>query len=60
MTIVAAVNGKRAEEFTVSVDATESEIINMAHVMAAAKLSGVEIVKTIMVPKKLVNFVVKK
>nr|DAU94587.1 MAG TPA: leucyl-tRNA synthetase [Microviridae sp.] len=60
MTIVAAVNGKRAAEFTVSVDATESEIINMAHVMAAAKLSGVEIVKTIMVPKKLVNFVVKK
>lgn len=60
MTIVAAVNGKRAAEFTVSVDATKSEIINMAHVMAAAKLSGVEIVKTIMVPKKLVNFVVKK
>lgn len=60
MTIVASVNGKRAAEFTVSVDATESEIINMAHVMAAAKLSGVEIVKTIMVPKKLVNFVVKK
>ncbi len=60
MTIVAAINGKRAAEFTVSVDATESEIINMAHVMAAAKLSGVEIVKTIMVPKKLVNFVVKK
>ena len=60
MTIVASVNGKRAAEFTVSVDASEPEIIDMARNAAAAKLNGAEIVKTIMVPKKLVNFVVKK
>lgn len=60
MTIVASVNGKRAAEFTVSVDALEPEIIDMARNAAAAKLNGAEIVKTIMVPKKLVNFVVKK
>lgn len=60
MTIVASVNGKRAAEFTVSVDASEPEIINMARTAVAAKLNGAEIIKTIVVPKKLVNFVVKK
>lgn len=60
MTIVASVNGKRAAEFTVSVDASEPEIIDMARNAAAAKLNGAEIIKTIVVPKKLVNFVVKK
>ncbi len=60
MTIVASVNGKRAAEFTVSVDASEAEIIDMARTAAAAKLNGAEIIKTIVVPKKLVNFVVKK
>ncbi len=60
MTIVASVNGKRAAEFTVSVDASEPEIIDMARTAAAAKLNGAEIIKTIVVPKKLVNFVVKK
>jgi hypothetical protein len=32
----------------------------MARAAAGAKLDGAEIIKTIVVPKKLVNFVVKK
>ncbi len=60
MTIVASVNGKRAADFVVPVDATEDAVIAGARAAAANKLAGVEIVKTIVVPKKLVNFVVKK
>lgn len=60
MTIVVSVNGKRAAEFTVAVGASESEITDAAHKAAAAKLDGAEIIKTIVVPNKLVNFVVKK
>ena len=60
MTIVASVNGKRAADFTVAVGAPESEIVAAAKNAAAAKLAGVDIVKTIVVPNRLVNFVVKK
>lgn len=60
MTIVASVNGKRAAEFTIAVGAPESEIVDAARTAAGAKLSGCEIIKTIVVPNKLVNFVVKK
>ena len=60
MTMVASVNGKRAAEFQIGVDATNDEVIAMARDVAAKKLDGVEIVKTIVVPNKLVNFVVKK
>lgn len=60
MTIVASINGKRAAEFTVAVGASASEITDAAHKAAAAKLDGAEIIKTIVVPNKLVNFVVKK
>ena len=60
MTIVASVNGKRATEFVVAADADENTIIEAARVAAGAKLDGCEIIKTIVVPKKLVNFVVKK
>lgn len=60
MTIVASVNGKRAADFTVAVGAPESEIVDAARTAAGAKLSGCEIIKTIVVPNKLVNFVVKK
>lgn len=60
MTIVASVNGKRAAEFTIAVGASESEIVDAARTAAGAKLSGCEIIKTIVVPNKLVNFVVKK
>ena len=60
MTIVVSVNGKRAADFVVAADADENTIIEVARVAAGAKLDGCEIVKTIVVPKKLVNFVVKK
>lgn len=60
MTVVASVNGKRAADFTVAVGAPESEIVDAARAVAGAKLSGCEIIKTIVVPNKLVNFVVKK
>lgn len=60
MTIVASINGKRAAEFAVAVGASASEITDAAHKAAAAKLDGAEIIKTIVVPNKLVNFVVKK
>ena len=60
MTIVASVNGKRAGDFQIGVDASNDEIIATARNIAARKLDGVEIVKTIVVPNKLVNFVIKK
>ena len=60
MTIVASVNGKRGAEFKVAVDADQDTIVEMAKQAVAGKLAGVQIVKTIVVPKKLVNFVVKQ
>ena len=60
MTIVASVNGKRVADFQIGVDATNDEIVAAAKTAAARKLDGVEILKTIVVPNKLVNFVIKK
>ena len=60
MNIVVSINGKRAAEFSVAVGVSESEIIDAAKRAAANKLSGAEIIKTIVVPNKLVNFVIKK
>ena len=60
MTIVVSVNGKRARDFVVPVDIAESELVEIAKQNAAKQLDGVTIIKTIVVPKKLVNFVVKK
>ena len=60
MTIVVSVNGKRAADFQISVDATNEELTVAAKAAAARKLEGAEIVKTIIVPNKLVNFVIKK
>ena len=60
MTIVASVNGKRAADFVVPADADADAIVAAAREAVANKLAGAEIVKTIVVPKKLVNFVVKK
>lgn len=60
MTIVASVNGKRAADFSMPVGAAEADIIAAARTAVAAKLAGAEIIKTIVVPNKLVNFVVKK
>lgn len=60
MTIVVSVNGKRVRDFVVPVDIAESELIELARQNAAKQLDGATIIKTIVVPKKLVNFVVKK
>ncbi len=60
MTIVVSVNGKRANDFIVPVDITESDLIEVAKQNATKQLDGATIIKTIVVPKKLVNFVVKK
>ncbi len=60
MTIVASINGKRAADFVVPADAVEATIVDAARAAVANKLTDVEIIKTIVVPKKLVNFVVKK
>ncbi len=60
MTIVVSVNGKRAADFVMPVSAPESEIIDMAKQVAAKKLNGLEIIKTIVIPNRGVNFVVKK
>lgn len=60
MTIVVSVNGKRANDFVVPVDISESDLIETAKQAAERQLTGATIIKTIVVPKKLVNFVVKK
>ena len=59
-TFAVTVNGKRVGEFNASVDATDDDLIVMAKNTATRQLTGAEIIKTIVVPKKLVNFVVKK
>ena len=60
MTIVVSINGKRANDFVVPTSATEQEITDAAKNAAGAKLDGATIIKTIVVPNKLVNFVIKK
>lgn len=60
MTIVVSVNGKRVKDFVVPVDITENDLIETAKQNATKQLDGATIIKTIVVPKKLVNFVVKK
>ena len=60
MTIVVSVNGKRANDFVVPTDISENDLIEMAKQNATRQLDGATIIKTIIVPKKLVNFVVKK
>jgi len=60
MTLVASVNGKRAAEFKMPVGAPEADIISAAQNAAGAKLAGADIIKTIVVPNRMVNFVVKK
>ena len=60
MTIVVSVNGKRVKDFVVPVDIAESDLIETAKQNATKQLGGATIIKTIVVPKKLVNFVIKK
>jgi len=61
LTIVIQVNGKLRSRITVSADESEEKIKEMA--LADEKtqkfLEGLEVVKVITVPKKLVNIVVR-
>ena len=59
-TFAVTINGKRVAEFTANLTADNEELIALARSAAGAKIDGAEIVKTVVVPKKLVNFVVKK
>lgn len=59
-TFAVTINGKRVAEFVADLGANNEELVAQARAAAGAKLDGTEIIKTIVVPKKLVNFVVKK
>jgi leucyl-tRNA synthetase len=59
ITLGVAINGKRRCEIEVAVDEAKENIIDAAKEMASKWLEGKEIIKEIVVPKKLVNFVVK-
>jgi leucyl-tRNA synthetase len=59
--IVVQVNGKLRANLVLPVDASEDELVEAAKADAhvAEYLSGGDLIKTIVVPRKLVNFVVK-
>lgn len=59
-TFAVTINGKRVAEFVADLNADNETLVALARAATGAKLDGVEIIKTIVVPKKLVNFVVKK
>jgi leucyl-tRNA synthetase len=59
ITLGVSVNGKKRGEIEVAADASKEEIINAAKADVAKWIEGKEIVKEIVVPKKLVNLVVK-
>jgi leucyl-tRNA synthetase len=56
--ISVSVNGKHRGAISVSISATEKEILDAAKIVAEKFLTG-EIVKTIFVPGKMINFVIK-
>ena len=55
-----SVLSKRVGEFVADLNATDGDLAQIARDTVATKLNGAEIIKTIVVPRKLVNFVVKK
>jgi len=57
--LAVSINGKRRTEIEVSTNANNEEIISLAKEAASKWLEGMVIVKEIVVPKKLVNIVVK-
>lgn len=59
ITLGVSINGKARAEIEISPDAPNDEIIMMAKESAAKWLEGKTIVKEIVVPKKLVNLVIK-
>jgi leucyl-tRNA synthetase len=61
ITIAVQINGKLRATLEVSADASENDVTSAAKTdsKVASHLEGYELVKTIYVPKKLVNFVIK-
>ncbi|MCL2748564.1 MAG: leucine--tRNA ligase [Alphaproteobacteria bacterium] len=59
VTVSVSVNGKHRGEVQVPVAATENEVSTAAHAVAEKYITG-EIVKTIFVPGRMINFVVKQ
>jgi len=59
VTLGVSINGKRRTEIEVAIDESKENIIVLAKEAASKWLDGKEIVKEIVVPKKLVNIVVK-
>ncbi len=53
------VNGKKRAEISVSVDASKEEILNKAKEAVSKYIEGKEIIKEIVVPKRIINLVVK-
>lgn len=58
MTIVVSVNGKRRADFVASIEMTESDLVATAKSVGEKYLTS-DIIKTIVVPGKMVNFVIK-
>ncbi|MFT5659986.1 MAG: leucyl-tRNA synthetase [Sulfurimonas sp.] len=59
ITLGVSINGKRRAEIEVATDASKEDIISLAKEAASKWLEDKTIVKEIVVPKKLVNIVVK-
>ena len=59
VTLGVSVNGKRRGEVEVAMDASKDEVLDAAKEVVAKWIEGKEIVKEIVVPKKLVNLVIK-
>ncbi|MDY6187302.1 MAG: hypothetical protein SPH77_00520, partial [Campylobacter sp.] len=59
LSLAVTINGKRRAEISVSVDASDGDILSTAKTKCAKWLEGKEIIKEIIVPKKLVNIVIK-
>ena len=59
VTLGVSINGKRRGEVEVAMDAGKDEVLAAAKEVVAKWLEGKEIVKEIVVPKKLVNLVIK-
>lgn len=59
ITLGISINGKARSEIEVNIDASNDEIIALAKSAASKYLENATIVKEIIVPKKLINFVIK-
>ncbi|MDQ7043308.1 MAG: hypothetical protein Q9M34_07220, partial [Sulfurimonas sp.] len=59
ITLGVAINGKNRGEIEVELDATKDEILELAKAKVSKWLEDKTIIKEIVVPKKLVNLVVK-